>query len=184
MCFSKWALWRCIFLGNLAYMWPGNRHLFPVVACLHPKSNVSEPRPPNDFYDVQCRHRSRINTERFPTSRKVWGHAPLGNSLHFNSPNSPFLGFWLIQTLFFTDFPNHFPDFNLESLKFKVFKNTLFIMKNLTNWLKTVETGMDHHLECFVCHRNHLVAWVAACITFWVERRDNQKYIRACLQAT
>ena len=35
---------------------------------------------------------------------------------------------------------------------------------------------MDPCLECFVCHRNHLVAWVAADITFWVERRDNRKY--------
>ena len=125
MCFSKWALWRCIFLGNLAYMWPENRHLFPVVACLHPKSNVSEPRPPNDFYDVQCRHRSRINTERFPTSRKVWGHAPLGNSLHFNSPNSPFLGFWLIRTLFYR-LSKPFSRFQLG--KFKVFNQKYIIL--------------------------------------------------------
>ena len=160
MCFSR----------DLAYMWRRNRDLFPVIASLHLKSNVCEPGPPNDFCDVQCRRRSRINTDR--------GHAPPGHFLHFNPPNSPFLGFWLIQTVFFTDCPNHFPDFNLESFKFLT-KNT-FIMKNLTDWHKTVETGMDLYLECFVCHRNHLVAWVAADITFGVERRDNRKYICVC----
>ena len=46
------------------------------------------------------------------------------------------------------------------------------------NRRKTVETrqSMDWRLECFVCHRNHLVAD----ITFWVERRDNRKYICVC----
>ena len=39
---------------------------------------------------------------------------------------------------------------------------------------------MDLLLEHFVCHRNHLVAWVAADINFWVERRDNWKYICVC----
>ena len=50
------------------------------------------------------------------------------------------------------------------------------------NRRKTVKTrqSMDWRLECFVCHRNHLVAWVAADITFWVERRDNWKYICVC----
>lgn len=50
------------------------------------------------------------------------------------------------------------------------------------NRRKTVETtqSMDWRLECFVYHRNHLVAWVAADITFWVERRDNRKYICVC----
>ena len=137
MCFSRWALCRCIFLGDLAYMWRRNRDLFPVIASLHLKSNVCEPGPPKDFCDVQCRRRSRINTDWFPTSRKVWGHAPLGHFLHFNAPNSPFLGFWLIQTVFFTDCPNHFPDFNMESFKF--LKKNTFIMKNLTDWRKTVE---------------------------------------------
>ena len=155
-------------------MWPANGDLFPVIASLHLKRNTCEPVPPNNFYNIQCRCRSRINTDQFPTSRKIWGHAPPGNFWHFNSPHSPFLGFWLIQTVLFTDCPNHFPDFNLESLKFLT-KN-IFIMKNLTDWHKTVETSMDPCLECFVCHRNHLVAWVAADITFWVERRDNWKY--------
>ena len=137
MCFSR-----------RAYMWRRNRDLFPVIASLHLKSNVCEPGPPKDFCDVQCRRRSRINTDWFPTSRKIWGHAPPGHFLHFNPPNSPFLGFWLIQTVFFNDCPNHFPDFNLESFKF-LSKNT-FIMKNLTDWRKTVETGktnMQHDFQ-------------------------------------
>ena len=41
----------------------------------------------------------------------------------------------------FTDCPNHFWDFNLETLKF--FTKNTFIMKNLTDFHKTVETGMD-----------------------------------------
>ena len=46
----------------------------------------------------------------------------------------------------FTDFPNHFSDFNLEGLKF--FTKNTFIMKNLTDLrLRTVETGMDLHLR-------------------------------------
>ena len=45
----------------------------------------------------------------------------------------------------FTDCPNHFSDFNLEGLKF--FTKNTFIMKNLTDLHKTVETGMDLHLR-------------------------------------
>ena len=43
-----------------------------------------------------------------------------------------------------TDCPNHYPEFNLESLKF--FTKNIFIMKNLTDFRKTVETGMDPRL--------------------------------------
>ena len=46
----------------------------------------------------------------------------------------------------FTDCPNHFSDFNLEGLLSFLTKNT-FIMKNLTNLRKTVETGMDLYLR-------------------------------------
>ena len=45
----------------------------------------------------------------------------------------------------FTDCPNHFPDINFESLKF--FTKNIFIMKNLTDFRKTVETGMDPRLK-------------------------------------
>ena len=66
-----------------------------------------------------CRRGSRINTERFLTSRKVWGHTPSGIVfLDFNSPKVPFPGFLSHSDSIFTDCPNHFPDFNLESLKF------------------------------------------------------------------
>ena len=45
-----------------------------------------------------------------------------------------------------TDCPNHYPEseFNLESLKF--FTKNIFIMKNLTDFRKTVETVMDPRL--------------------------------------
>ena len=43
-----------------------------------------------------------------------------------------------------TDYPNHYPEFNLESLKF--FTKNIFIMKNLTDFRKTVETGMHPRL--------------------------------------
>ena len=56
----------------------------------------------------------------------------------FNSLKSPFLGFRLIQT---GNCPNHFRDFNLEFTFIK--KYVLFIMKNLTDFRKMVETGMD-----------------------------------------
>ena len=57
--------------------------------------------------------------------------------------------FWIFGFLshsdrILTDCPNHFPDFNLESLFFLI-KN-IFIMKNLTNFHKTVETYVDPRL--------------------------------------
>ena len=56
----------------------------------------------------------------------------------------PFLGFclmpgnWKKKTFVPVD---HFPDFNLESATISI-KNT-FLMKNLTDFRKTVETGLD-----------------------------------------
>ena len=62
------------------------------------------------------------------------------------SPGSkvPFPRFLSHSDGIFTDCPNHFPDINFESLKF--FTKNIFIMKNLTDFRKTVETGMDPHL--------------------------------------
>ena len=40
---------------------------------------------------------------------------------------------------------DHFPDFNLESATISI-KNT-FLMKNLTDFRKTVETGLDPRLS-------------------------------------
>ena len=56
--------------------------------------------------------------------------------LDFNSPKSLFLGLWVIQT-------GYWPDFSLESFIF--IKIYLFI-KNLTDFRKKVETGVDPHL--------------------------------------
>ena len=67
----------------------------------------------------------------------------------------PFLGFclmpgnWKKKTFVPVD---HFPDFNLESATI-IIKN-MFIMKNLTDFRKTVETGVNPHLDtrikCFL----------------------------------
>ena len=40
--------------------------------------------------------------------------------------------------------PDHFPDFNLGSF---IIIKSMFIMKNLTDFRKTVETGVNPHLE-------------------------------------
>ena len=66
--------------------------------------------------------------------------------LDFNSPKSPFSEFLSHSDRKFTDYTNHFPDFNLESLKF-FFTLNIVIMKNLTDFRKTVETGMDPRLK-------------------------------------
>ena len=42
---------------------------------------------------VLVRRGSRINTDRFPTSREVWEYGSPGNVFDVNSPKSPFLGF-------------------------------------------------------------------------------------------
>ena len=58
----------------------------------------------------------------------------------FNSPKVPFPGSLSHSDRIFTDFSKHFPDINLESLKF--FTKNIFITKNLTDFRKTVESGM------------------------------------------
>ena len=63
--------------------------------------------------------------------------APLRNYLDFYSLKSPFLGFRVIQM-------GYWPDFNLESVF--IFKN-IFNMKSVTDFGKTVETGVDPHLQ-------------------------------------
>ena len=64
--------------------------------------------------------------------------APLRNYLDFYSLKSPFLGFRVIQM-------GYWPDFNLESVF--IFKN-IFNMESVTDFRKTVETGVDPHLQC------------------------------------
>ena len=63
--------------------------------------------------------------------------APLRNYLDFYSFKSPFLGFRVIQM-------GYRRDFNLESVF--IFKN-IFDIKNVPDFRKTVETGVDPHLQ-------------------------------------
>ena len=86
------------------------------------------------------RHESRINTgfpKRAPkaqASSGVRGRAPPRNCLDFYSLRSPFLGFRVIQT-------GYWPDFNLESVF--IMKNIFIMKKYVTDFRKTVETGVD-----------------------------------------
>ena len=89
------------------------------------------------------RRGSRINTDRFPkrapkaqASRGVRRRPPPGNFLDFYSLKSPFLDFIVIQK-------GYWPDSNLESVF--IIKN-IFVMKNVTDFRKTVETGVDPRL--------------------------------------
>ena len=67
----------------------------------------------------------------------VRGLAPPRNYLDFYSLKSPSLGFRVIQM-------GYWPDFNLESVfDFK----DIFNMKNVTDFRKTVETGVDPHVQ-------------------------------------
>ena len=89
----------------------------------------------------QKKHRqeSRMNTNHFLNERwrrKLLVGSRANRMLDFNSPKSPFLGFWVIQA-------GYWPDFNFESFIF--IKIYLFI-KNLTEFHKMVETGVDPHL--------------------------------------
>ena len=61
------------------------------------------------------------------------GWAPPGNCLDFYSLRAPFLGFRVIQR-------GYWPALNLKSVF--IIKN-IFIMKNVTDFRKTVETGVD-----------------------------------------
>ena len=90
------------------------------------------------------RRGSRINTDQFPKrapkeqpSRGVRRRAPPGYFLDFLFFKSPFLGFIVIQK-------GYWPDFNLESVF--IIKN-IFVMKNVTDFRKTVETGVDLRLD-------------------------------------
>ena len=75
-------------------------------------------------------------------SRGVWGQAPPENCLDFNSLKSPFLGF---SKSFRQDFGQ------ISTWKvFFIIKN-IFVMKNLTNFPKTVEIDVDLCLGKY-CH--------------------------------
>ena len=90
--------------------------------------------------------------ERFPkrtpkaqASGGVRGMSPaLGIFFDFNSLKSPFLGLWVIQTGYWL-VPFYW-DKALQLEKCFFFKN-ISIMKNLNDCRKTVETGVDPHLN-------------------------------------
>ena len=63
-----------------------------------------------------------------------------GNVLDFHSLKSPFLDFIVIQT-------GYWPDSNPESIF--IIKN-IFVMKNVTDFRKTVETSVDPRLRLTV----------------------------------
>ena len=76
------------------------------------------------------------------TCSGVWGHVPQGNFWDINSPKTRFQCFWVIQTGYLLIVQTMFQFSTCEVLSF-YYKCINFIMKNLTNFGKTVETGMD-----------------------------------------
>ena len=112
---------------------------------------------------------------------EVWEDAPPGICLEFNSLKSSFLDFWAIQTGYwsvpfssdtvalhtgdyFTKINFHvvvnMEQFALSICRFQLgkiffFYQKLFIMKNLTDFRKTVETGVDPRLlnDTRICSR-------------------------------
>ena len=69
--------------------------------------------------------------------RKLLGRFDPGqNACWILTPQSPFLGFWVIQK-------GYWPDFNLESF---IFIKIYLLIKNLTEFHKMVETSVDPHL--------------------------------------
>ena len=83
-------------------------------------------------------------------------------------------GFMSHSDRILTDCPNHFPDFNLESLFFLI-KN-IFIMKNLTNFHETVETDVDPRLLFTIFFSNYTVNNNRICLSahsylFWPQQR-------------
>ena len=55
--------------------------------------------------------------------------------------------------------PDHFPDFNLESSIIVILLLKMFIVKDLTDFRKTVETGVDPRLDLVDCCGVGLVWW-------------------------
>ena len=74
--------------------------------------------------------------QKAQVSSGVWGHAPLGIFLRLTSLKSPFLAFGVILA-------GYWPDFNLESFFSSSKKKKKNFTKNLTVFVKTVETSVD-----------------------------------------
>ena len=94
------------------------------------------------------RRGSWIDADWFPKALKaqacsgVWGYVPQVNFWDINSPKTRFQCFWVIQTGYLLIVQTMFQFSTCEVLSF-YYKCINFIMKNLTNFGKTVETGMD-----------------------------------------
>ena len=84
-------------------------------------------------YTTQARRGSRINTDRFPKRGAEGVPFPgfLSNARKLEKENTC---------------PDHFPDFNLES-SIIILLLKMFIVKNLTDFRKTVEIGVDPRLQ-------------------------------------
>ena len=80
-----------------------------------------------------------------PGSRKF---TPLGIFWIFKVPEVPFPGFVSNGRKLEKEniCPDHFPDFNLESSIIDILLLKMFIVKNLIDFRKTVETGVDPRL--------------------------------------
>ena len=74
--------------------------------------------------------------------------APGNFFLIFKVPKVPFLGFLSNTRKLEKEniCPDYFPDFNLESSIIVILLLKMFIVKNLTDVRKTVETGVDPRL--------------------------------------
>ena len=128
-----------------ATFWPEQRRIkVRIEAYLRVLQFGRTQEPP--LHQILDSHRrgSMINTDRFPKRALkaqafsgVQGLAPPRNYLDFYSLKSPFLGFRVIQM-------GYWPDFNLESVL--IVKN-IFNMKSVTDFRKTMETGVDPHLS-------------------------------------
>ena len=94
---------------------------------------------------------SWIDADWFPNalaaqaSSGVWGHVPQGKFWDFNSPKSRFQCFWVIQSGYLLIVQTMFQFSTCEVLSF-YYKCINFIVKNLTDFGKTVETGIDPRL--------------------------------------
>ena len=79
------------------------------------------------------------------------GACPNGKFFDFNFPKSPFLDFWVIHTGYWPVPSPRMKPCNLESFLFNI-----SIMKNLTDFRKTVETGVDPRLCALVVQKKFL----------------------------
>ena len=73
----------------------------------------------------------------------------------FKVPNVPFPGFLSNARKLEKEniCPHYFPDFNLESSIIVILLLKMFIVKNLTDFRKTVETGVDPRLWFSLDHK-------------------------------